>query len=392
MPRAGNTMSAFIESPKQIGSLSQFGVTYEEWKRLQYLTPQEREVELGQQIASYTKEVLDDSPVSTPYSYWFGTDGRLYTNPSLKEIYNVERQFDHQERAGTPLEGFRKVTTRLAHYPNQLTVWYSPAGPASFDSNPNSPYSQIDYHDGQLYFQYYDPFQKKVNAVAVKVTNEHIVRQFMPDTFTIADRKTDEKDRIRTIMTNPHTFFCTVDDFFAHQWENGEVYWDKRNQPHYLYDVLAQLREVLSGTRKAHAHLDPTVRAALQSNQLSEGVIRQAYISTIRSYMKEKGYREMSLSGCSGGSRVELSTLEQILSMPKLEVKDLVTLYSSTLRKLTQSKTFDYKNDPNLCRCSQSSEPHFHCLGNEGKTCNYAIPVGHGITECSECHATATCK
>ncbi len=385
-------MSACAESYKQTESLSKFGVTYDEWKRLQQLTPVEREEELTQQIASYTKEVLDDSPVSTPYSYWFGHDGCLYTNPSLREIYNIERQFNPQERGGTPLQGFRKVTARLAHYPNQVTLWYSPAGHASFDSDPQNPYSKIDYHDGQLYFQYYDQFQKKVNAVAIKVTNEKSIRQFMPGVFTLADRKPDQKDRIRTLMTNPHTFMSSVDDFFARPWENGEIYRDKHNAPHYLCDVFTRLKEVLSGTQKAHVHLDPTVRAALQNNQMSEHTIQQVYITIIRSYMKEKGYNEMSLSGCSGGSRVELSTLEQILKMPKLEVKDLVTLYSSTVRKLTQSKTPDYKNDPDLCSCGQPSEAHFHCPGKKGESCTNTILVGYGITECSQCGATATCK
>ncbi len=48
------------------------------------------------------------------------------------------------------------------------------------------------------------------------------------------------------------------------------------------------------------------------------------------------------------------------------------------------------KDDPNLCRCHASSEPHFHCPG-ANETCRHAIDVGKGITKCPSCGEGARC-
>ncbi len=49
----------------------------------------------------------------------------------------------------------------------------------------------------------------------------------------------------------------------------------------------------------------------------------------------------------------------------------------------------DYKDDPNLCRCS-GREPHFHCPGKNG-TCRHIIIVGKGITTCPICGQGKIC-
>lgn len=53
------------------------------------------------------------------------------------------------------------------------------------------------------------------------------------------------------------------------------------------------------------------------------------------------------------------------------------------------TESFDYVNDPNLCRCS-GQEPHFHCPGKNGR-CHHAIVVGKGITTCPQCGQGKTC-
>lgn len=52
----------------------------------------------------------------------------------------------------------------------------------------------------------------------------------------------------------------------------------------------------------------------------------------------------------------------------------------------------NFKDDPNLCKCS-GKEPHFHCPGTkeDGSVCGEAIVVGEGITQCPTCKKGKTC-
>jgi hypothetical protein len=46
--------------------------------------------------------------------------------------------------------------------------------------------------------------------------------------------------------------------------------------------------------------------------------------------------------------------------------------------------------DPNLCRCSDGSGPHFHCPG-KGEPCGHAIVVKKSISSCPKCGAGEKC-
>jgi hypothetical protein len=330
--------------------LAQFAIDSKaESERFNKLTPQERECELTQQIDSYQREVLRDDPVSIPYNYWFGKDGCLYTNPSREPIYNAENQFDQRERGGLPLEGFRRVTKRLAHSPNNIVLWYSPKGLAAFDNDPENPYGKINdgngYTDGQFYIQYYDSFQKKINAVAVKATNENILKQFMPDVFAMAERKGNEKGRISTLLENPVTFFGSVDEFLDRSWADGEIYRDKFGVSHNLSDVLQGVRNALSGIKSSSVELSPEIRAMLQQEKVTPEMIRQAYLTTIYYYMKGRGDDTMMLSGGCGGNTISLQNLEQMLGIQNLQPYEIMGVHSSLYRLLQENKLYydDYE-------------------------------------------------
>ncbi|MBI4004934.1 hypothetical protein HY358_02250 [Candidatus Roizmanbacteria bacterium] len=317
--------------------LKQLGITLAEHRRLQQLTPLERERELAQQIASLTKEVLDDHPVSTPYSYWLDAGGEIYSDQSRKPIFNLRNQINPGERGGLPLDGFLKVGVRLRHNPGNLILLYSPPGPASFDNDPKNPYSQITYRDGQLYMQYFDG--QKINAVALKVTNESVIRQLAPSLFSAADKKSSQRERIAFLVTNP-AGELSVDDFFNHQWKDGEMYRDKDSRSYSLSEVLMQAKDVLFGRSRSEFHLSEDLRGALSQETITEHLILSAYTSTIRNYMRDRGYEEMELSGSCGGGKVSVDTLDVFLqidnNLPQLQ--SLVSLYSSTYRLLKQAR------------------------------------------------------
>lgn len=336
-------------------TLSEIGITTAESQRLQKLMPQERERELAQQIASYTKEVLEDTPVSTPYSYWFGPDNQLYSNSSFKEIYKIERQFDPQERGGKPLTGFYKLTECLRRNPNKIIFWYSPPGPASYDENLKNPYSKINYTDGQLYVQYFDTTAGKINAVAVKTTNEDAIHQFMPEAFRLVDfTKYTPEERINYFLTNPHISNYTIDSFLNQDWENSTIYTDKARKDHSVGDVMLQIRDSLLGIGPKFTLSGDIVRS-LAEEAITEDTILHAYISTIKKYMIEKGVETMSLSGSCGGGTVDLEGLNGLLSTPSLPVpQDIISLYSSTYRALTQVGSSEHYDDYQCPHCGET--------------------------------------
>ena len=96
----------------------------------------------------------------------------------------------------------------------------------------------------------------------------------------------------------------------------------------------------------------------------------------------------MILGGSCGGTQIDSDPLAQKLDILSASHR-LMTQAPSELRVST-----DYKNDSNLCRCSDASGPHFHCPGNDEKTkkpCLHAIEVGHGTTSCPMCGTGKTC-
>lgn len=388
-------MPKTLEAGK-INHLKQFGITLAENRRLQTLGIAERERELTQQLASYTKEVLEDSPVSTPYSFWFGDDNHLYTHPSQEAVYKVENQIDPQERGGKFLAGFNKLTNQLRQNPDRLIFWYSPPGPASFDQDPDNRYSDIKYNYGQLYIQYFDRKAGKVNAVAVKVTNENAVSQFMPETFQAAGTTTMET-RVNYFLTNPQLSNYTIDSFLDQDWDDQTMYRDKEGAPHSLSNIRLQIRNALLGV-KPQFSLSTEIKYALKGD-VTEKMILDAYLMAIKKHMHVTGQTEMSLSGSCGGAKVEAEGIEAQLGISNLpQVKDVLSLYSSTNRLLNNDGK-DYLNDPNLCRCSQGGgKGHFHCPGSKKDTngskepCKHPIIVGKGIKSCPSCGHGATCK
>ena len=165
-----------------LNPLASFGINLTEADRLRYLTPEDRFSEVYQGLMGYKKEVLEDSAVSIPYSYWFGHDGRLYTHPDYHDKLRLaENQIDIRERGGLPLEGFRVLTRMLRENPNEVILWYSPPGDVSFDKDPNNPYTEVSpYKNGQLYLQYFDTLEERVGNFAITVSNENIVSDLMP--------------------------------------------------------------------------------------------------------------------------------------------------------------------------------------------------------------------
>jgi hypothetical protein len=323
-------------------TLKQFGVTLQENKRLSLLTPKERYRELRQNLEAYTNEILEDRPVSLLYHYWPDRQGKLFTDPSLKPIFALDLQFDPDERGGLPGLGFSCTSKLLLANPDKVVLWYSPKGSAAFDNSPQNPYSQINYDYGQLYIQYFDG--GKINAVAVKVTNEDMLERFSPQIYQ-ANNNHDLKQKISDCLLQPVPLPESIDDFLSKDWLEGDIYQDKKGKKYSLSEVIGEIRMAFAGLKKPRVETYDKTIAEMAAHEATERNVLRAYLLTIQRYQQINGLNQISLSGSCGGSTVSSSEIEELLGIKALFNKNpfqqIVSIHNSSYRLLTQSNNND---------------------------------------------------
>lgn len=351
-------------------TLQKFGVTLAESTRLRQLPPTDRSRELTQNLSAFANEVLLDRPVSILYHYWSGQDSKLYTHPSFQPIYLAESQFDPQERAGLPLMGFQKMERLVLDNPNNVVLWYSPAGQASFDNDPKNPYTPITYNYGQLYIQYFD--REKVNAVALKVTNEDVLYGFSPSLWQMT-HQTSGQQKIGALLQNPVLTGLNIDNLLNKIGYNSPVYQDKNGQIFFLQEVLAELRQTLAGKNQLSTPTDKTIGFLHQLEITSENVLR-LYLQTIHEHQIKTGETATVLSGSCGGGVVKHSAIAILLGLDQNPISKIIGLYSSA-RRLLEQKTNNLNNTLE-CTCPK---------------CNQRVKatIENNTIHCPNCHATA---
>ena len=324
-------------------------------------SPVDRARLLSKNIQTYENEVLRDEAVSLVYEIddWTACG------------------FDPRERGGVFIEGFQKMRRLLRTHPGEAILWYSPPGPAAFSDDPANPFSEISFNYGQLYIQYYQ--DKKEKAVAVKIKNDDVVTQLLPDLAAFAGNLETEEQRIKFYINHPQTTGMTIDDFLAHGWVNDLVYTNNAGETNYLDDVLAEIRNKFSDT--STDRIDPEV-IALAQNRLTENDIIRLYGASIMGELKRRGVSKLSLLGSCGGRTQTEEGIKELLG--------IANIFSTDHRLSFLSKDNDPKKDPNLCQCGKPNEAHFHCPGEEN-SCNHPIIVGEGTTKCPSCGTGKVC-
>jgi len=359
-----------------IDTLRQFGVTTAESARLNTLSSEQGKQELRQQLEAYTNEVLENQPVSLPYSYWFGKDQALYTDQSCQDLYQATSQFDPKERGGKYLIGFDQLTKDLRRNPGKVVLWYSPIGPASFDNDPDNPYTQINYDYGQLYVNFYDG--KKVNALAVKIGNEEVVKLFFPESYFFTGQA-DPQSIVSQFATRPFLTGLDIDDFLSHCPNNDFVYRGNHNEKYYLQDILLKIRDAFAGRKKTPVNTFDRTIDELYQYQITEERLLRAYLQAIYAYQQKTHQPSMSLSGSCGGSQVDQKDIESILTSGSPVIKKVTSLHSSTIRYLTQKDPTHY---------SDYECPHCHSkLSGEKKGDTQSWK-----TECPHCKGKLGCR
>lgn len=314
----------------ELNPLATFGINVSEADRIRVLSPEDRLSEVYQGLMGYKKEVLEDSAVSIPYSYWFGTDRRLYTHSNHQdELRLAEGQIDIRERGGLPLEGFRALTHLLRENPNEVILWYSPPGDVSFDKDPNSPYTKVaPYKNGQLYLQYLDSLENRVQSFAITVSNDSIIQDLMPNLYRAALEEQQYQDFISVFLRNPVITGVGINEFLSGNWAENLgtiVYKHHDGRVSTVFDVLAEIRETLSGKGMVvDEHALYLAQELAYSKPTQERVLKM-YLQFIHRSMKGN---QIQLAGSCGGRVVERDSIESLLGI----TNSFTNIYSTAYR------------------------------------------------------------
>lgn len=327
-----------------------------EARRLTKLSPELRQREFFKNLDTYTNEVIENQPVSLLYNYWFDTEGHLFTGPERLPIQRAVFQIDNQERHGWPRKGFEQVETMLLDNPGDIILWYSPKGQASFTHDPDNPYSAIIYEYGQLYIQNFDG--DKVNAVAIKVSNETAIKTlFQKAGAPEIEDKEESYITVRNYLLSPYVLPMTMDGFLDYDWDLPLIFTDKQQHSFYWSDIAERIQVALGGeTQKKPYHQETS--DMLNMRVITQEETMRAYLLTIRQAMNAQGVSQLTLSGCAGRSQINKGDIDTLLGLKKnflddttslegffgISLGELTGIYSSGFRIASQTKkTTTYK-------------------------------------------------
>lgn len=376
----------FTPSPaRQAQTLATRGYTAAEAIKLREISSLEaRKQYLKQNMETMVNHVFEDSAVSFT-NYYQMNKGHVVSYPDGTLLH-----IDPDERGGLNEFGITSAVDGALHNPGQVVLLYSPPGPVVFDSNPNNKFKDIkDYTDGQLYMMYAD--NEKVNNVAISVSSEgeSWLSQIMPSVYGEAMSKNSAIERVKYFITHPILTGKTIDQFLDDRWKFQDriLFKNKDNVEFSLSQTLALIRQSLAGQLQKSNIVNQLIQN-IDIENISAHHIDQIYGALAQHYMREKGIDTLTLGGSCGGTEIKLDIFTNGLDN-----------FSTSFRTITQGNNIfkaskDAKDDPNLCRCSSATGPHFHCPGVNKKTkepCRHAIVVGEGTVRCPACGAGKTC-
>ncbi|MFH0773598.1 MAG: hypothetical protein V1922_04785 [bacterium] len=345
---------------------------------------------LKRNLETTIKHVFEDSAVSFT-NYYQMKRGEVISHPD-----GVPLRIDSDERGGMYKFGITSAVAGSLENPNQVVLLYSPPGPVVFDDNPNNKFKEVKpYIDGQLYMMYADTDRtgvKKVNNVAISVSGgngESWIQQIMPEVYQNAKSQHTDIQQVSHFITNPFLTGKSIDQFLdiCGNYKDRIIFKNKDGVDFSLSQTLALIRQSLAGQISRSPLVDKVLQH-VDMEHITAHDIDFIYGALAQHYMREKGVESLTLGGSCGGEEIQLDVFSHGLDN-----------LSTSFRMVTQGKNIfraskDFRDDPNLCRCSAAAGPHFHCPGRNKKTkepCNHAVVVGEGTTVCPDCGAGKTC-
>lgn len=340
---------------------------------------------LKQNLETTVNHVFKDSAVSFTNHYQMNHYGEVVSHPDGTVLH-----IDKDERGGYNEFGIKSAVSGALENPGQVVLLYSPPGPVVFDSNPQNKFKEVKpYTDGQLYMMFAD--SEKVNNVAISISGdgESWISHIMPNEFKEASSRKTAIEKVTYFITHPILIGKTIDEFLEGQVNNPDkiIFKNKDNVEFSLIQTLSLIRQSLDG-KLGRSKVVDQIMQEIDIDTITSTDIDTIYGVLAQRYMKEIGTDSLTLGGSCGGTEIKLDIFSN----------DLDNL-STSFRMITQGHNIlklskDFRDDPNLCRCSAASGPHFHCPGENKKTkqpCSHAIEVGKGTTSCPTCGTGKTC-
>lgn len=344
-----------IESP-----LTRLGFDpYTQANRLNQLTPEERFRELAGSLEGRDTEGLKDTLLSPLYNYWLDDKGEIFTEPSLKDVFDLQTQCDVEERSGLIINGLRSALHTAKNNPQNLVGLYSPIGPTSFDSR----VVRDPYNYGQLYLFYFDG--KKINAVAVKTSEggEKWVEGLMGNSYNQIEEANSEIERISAFIQTPF-ILGPINDFLNQNIRTNSLIYNGRDKKFYLAAVFYGLSNRFAGReiQDKSLYYFQAEKVAYQPVITPEQLL-DAYLSFDRQYLAISGQDSMKLMGSCGGRTISIGEINDILGLNKTPIDNVIqklgltpNLFSTAWRVDNQTeKKWDY-HDGECCICHQKAK------------------------------------
>ncbi|OGK30150.1 hypothetical protein A2W49_01380 [Candidatus Roizmanbacteria bacterium RIFCSPHIGHO2_12_41_18] len=311
--------------------------------RLNRLSEHKRAWEFSRSLLGYDNEVLKDRPVSIKYSYWFDPSGNLYNHPARNPEDLSLNGIRPGERGDLPAKGLEKVAQLLFENPGEVVLWYSPPGPAAFDDNPENPFSQITFDYGQLYITVLNG--DRVENVALKITNEDVLRHFMPHIAAFAGNFDGKERRIQYFLTHPVNTSMALEEFLSVDRPDEYTHTNHKGEDFSLHEVISLARAVFEKEGFTPEE-EEIVRFATKvvRKHVSEDSLQTAYFTRISMEMKANGVDSMRLAGSCGGRTILGSEVENLLGLNNGFSTDFRTLTQIVRDKL-------YYPDYNCSHC-----------------------------------------
>lgn len=348
-------------------------------------------------LSAYKREFIDDIPYSAPQIYY----DDLLTMPLRDHLF--EMNVDPDERGGFTQLGFEELRCRVREArealkrtgkESEVVLWYSPPGKAG-----EGKFEHLEFDSGRLYPIFVRPDSFSV-SFDIKVLEE---------LFPIADflNHLSDSQQVRDswyYLTHAFRTGKTADEFVqaAREWGNRHIYTRHRYTDPQLYNLDEVLdgiqteladqdfRNQLSALTDFEARFNNFVYLEAAENYLSADYERSNYMRIIGQALvnaQRNGQEGIVLYGCSATGVRTPDQLKKFDFSAK-------AIFETSFRIVTAENLFkktDYEDDPNLCRCSKGSGPHFHCPGKEGESCGHAVVVGQGVEQCPSCGKDKTC-
>ncbi len=367
-------------------SLAQRGYNPNEYKIINSIESRHAKKDyLRRNLETTINHVFEDSAVSFTNNYQMNERGEVVSYPD-GTVLNI----DSDERGGYYKFGIESAVAGALSNPNDVVLFYSPPGPVIFDNNPNNKFKDVKpYPDGQLYMMYSDG--KKVNNVATSISpeGEFWISNIMAREYKEASLKKSPIERIKYFITHPVLTGKSIDSFLNDQnkIQDKIIFRNKDKVEFSLSQTLALIHQSLTG-QLAKSHIVDQVLQNIDVNNMTAHEVERLHDAVAQQYMIEKGLDILTLGGFCGGTEIKLDPFSN--GLDNLSTAFRMIAQGENIFKLAR----DPREDPNLCRCSAASGPHFHCPGvrkDSKEPCRHAIVVGEGTTTCPDCGAGKTC-